>query len=127
MLVNNFNKILNSVHPQINNRNWRYISSLIYISIFSTYLFDIKLSMQNLYTYIHKGMQRFEDWIRRQQVVRVLLLTKLSAVWCKMSDSTKKNTQNIRYPISVCRIRACGRTEFFVHHQNKVQKLNLNK
>lgn len=48
--------------------------------------------MQNLYTYIHKGMQRFEDWIRRQQVVRVLLLTKLSAVWCKMSDSTEKKT-----------------------------------
>lgn len=52
MSVNNFDKILNTVHPQINRRNWRCISSLIYISIFSAYLFDKVINAKSIYMYL---------------------------------------------------------------------------
>lgn len=100
MSVNNFDKILNNVHLQIDRRNCRCISSLIYISIFSTYLFDKVINAKSIFLFINATFGGLETTGR--------VATRLSAVWYKIPDSTKKKPIEFRYPISVCRIRACG-------------------
>lgn len=85
MSVNNFDKILNSVHPQIDRRNCRCISSLIYISIFSKYLFDKVINAKSIFLFINATFGGLETTGR--------VATRLSAVWYKIPDSTKTKTQ----------------------------------